>query len=100
MFLVGRGASVGALMLLVGACVGPPVQTMSDARQMIGAAERAGAHVAESPALQSAQKNLTTAEALIAKRDYRGAQAAAETARRNAADALAASPPSGLPSDR
>ncbi len=90
MFLTRRGAGVGVLVLLLGACVGPPVQTMSDARQMIIAAEQAGAEQADPAALQSAQKNLTTAESLIMQRDYRGAQSAADSARRSAADALAA----------
>jgi Domain of unknown function (DUF4398) len=81
---------MGVLALLMGACVGPPVQTMSDARQMIVAAEQAGADRADPAALESAQKNLTTAESLIKRRDYRGAQSAADSARRSAADALAA----------
>jgi hypothetical protein len=96
MFLARPGAALAALLIST-ACVGPPVQTMSDARQMIVAAEQAGAQRADPAALELAQKNLSTAETLIVQRDYRGAQAAAESARRSAAEALATSRGAKLP---
>jgi Domain of unknown function (DUF4398) len=77
-------------MVALGGCAAPPVQSMSDARQMISAAESAGATAVPDSPLGAARASLKKAETLIAAGDYREARREAESARKNAADALAA----------
>jgi len=87
------GTRVLCLALLVaGGCATAPVQTMSDTRQAIQAAEAAGAAVAAPAHLEAAREGLKRAEDLIRVRDYRGAQREALAARARAAEALAATP--------
>ena len=80
----------GGLLLLAGACVDAPVQTMSDTRQAIQAAEAAGAQQAAPIPLAAARDGLKRAEDRIRARDYRGAKYEANAARASAAQALAA----------
>jgi hypothetical protein len=77
-------------MLLAGACAYAPVQTMSDTRQAIQAAEAAGAQTAAPVPLAAARDGLKRAEDLIRERDYRAAKREALAARASAAEALAA----------
>ena len=79
-----------ALALVAAGCAGAPVQTMSDTRQTIRAAEQAGAARVAPDALASAREGLKRAEDLLSAHEYRAARRAAEAARRRAAEALAA----------
>ncbi len=75
---------------LAAACAGAPVQTMSDTRQTIRAAESAGASEAAPELLAAARDELRRAEAMIRSGEYRAARREAEAARQSAADALSA----------
>jgi uncharacterized membrane protein len=77
-------------VLLAGGCAGAPVQTMSDTRQAIQAAEAAGAQTLAPVQLAAARDGLKRAEDLIKAKDYRGARREASAARARAAEALAA----------
>jgi hypothetical protein len=90
MFCRSRLSGLAALALLIGACAAAPVQTMSDTRQTIKAAEAAGADVAAPEALAAARDGLRRAEDKIRVGDYRSARHEAAAARQSAADALAA----------
>jgi hypothetical protein len=79
-----------AAAALLGACAAAPVQTMSDTRQTIKAAESAGAAQVAPEALAAARDGLKRAEVAIGVGDYRRARREAAAARQNAADALAA----------
>jgi hypothetical protein len=88
-----RSLRLGAFcmaLLLAGGCAVAPVQTMSDTRQAIQAAEAAGAQTAAPVQLAAAREGLKRAEDLIRLRDYRGAKREALAARARAAEALAA----------
>jgi len=76
--------------LLLGACASAPVQTMSDTRQTIKAAEDAGAEAIAPQSLAAARDGLKRAQERLNAHDYRGASREAEAARQSAADALAA----------
>jgi hypothetical protein len=76
--------------LLLGGCAAAPVQTMSDARQTIRAAEAAGAETVAPQSLAAARDGLKRAEERLNAHDYRGASREASAARQSAADALAA----------
>lgn len=77
------------LMTLVGGCVaGPPVQEMSDARQVIRAARDAGVSSGSSDSLDEAERLLGQAEAQLQRGEYRGARRDALAARDKAAEAL------------
>ena len=78
-----------ALAWLAGACAAAPVQTMSDTRQAIRAAEAAGAASAAPADLEAARDGLKHAQELIAAGDYHAAKRAARDARARAAAALA-----------
>ena len=95
MFFRSRLCGLVTLALLLGACATPPVQTMSDTRQTIKAAEAAGAAEAAPQSLAAARDGLKRAEDLIRTGDYRGARREAAAARQSAADALAATQPGG-----
>ena len=82
-------ALLAALMLLSG-CAAAPVQTMSDTRQTIRAAEAAGAATAAPEALATARAELRRAEQMLREGEYRAARREAEVARQSAADALSA----------
>jgi hypothetical protein len=90
MFRRSRLCGLLAAALLIGACAGAPVQTMSDTRQTIKAAEAAGAEVVAPQALAAARDGLKRAEDKIRVGDYRSARREAAAARQSAADALAA----------
>ena len=75
---------------LTGGCAGAPVQTMSDTRQTIRAAEAAGASRAAPDSLAAARDELRRAEELIRNGEYRAARREAAAARQSAADALSA----------
>jgi hypothetical protein len=90
MFFRSRLCGLVALALLLGACAAAPVQTMSDTRQTIRAAEAAGAADVAPQSLSAARDRLKRAEDLIRRGDYRSARREAAAARQSAADALAA----------
>jgi hypothetical protein len=90
MFFRSRLCRLVMVALLLGGCAAAPVQTMSDTRQTIKAAEAAGAADVAPQPLAAARDALKRAEDLIAAHDYRGAGRAAAAARQSAAEALAA----------
>ena len=96
MFRVPNWRVLGACAWLVAAagvlaaCAGAPVQSMSDARQAIRAAEAAGAANVVPDQLVAARGELKRAEESLRAHDYRAARRAAEAARAQAAAALAA----------
>jgi hypothetical protein len=79
---------LAAALFAVG-CAGAPVQTMSDTRQAIRAAEAAGAATTAPVQLSAARDELKRAEDLIRAGEYRAARREAEAARAHAAEALA-----------
>lgn len=81
-----------ALWLLLGiglvtGCVGAPVQEMSNARQAVRAAEKAGATTAAPELLTEAKQLLKDARTQLNQRDYRAARDNAEGARSKAIEA-------------
>lgn len=79
---------VAALLAVLVACAGAPVQEMSDARQAVRAAQAAGAGDLAPEPLAEAQRLIEEAQSMLQRHDYRGAQAAALDARRAAVEAL------------
>lgn len=75
------------------ACAGPPVQEMSNARQVIYAARAAGADRVVPQTLTEAQRLLEAAEVSLQQRAYREARRSAISARTKAAEALVAAQP-------
>jgi Domain of unknown function (DUF4398) len=81
-------------------CAGAPVQEMSNARQAVRAAEKAGAAKHAPEQLAEAQALLKSAETNLRHRDFRMAREEAERARSKAIEArrvvetATASPPS------
>jgi uncharacterized iron-regulated membrane protein len=77
--------------LLVGlhlsGCAGAPVQEMSNARQAVRAAQRAGAEQHAPELLAEAQKLLEQASGNLSHREYRAARDQAEQARAKALEA-------------
>lgn len=80
-------------VLLLTACVGAPVQQMSDARQAIAAAEEAGANERSPDLMQDARDFLESAEAKLLRHSYRGARQDAESAREKAREAMKSAAP-------
>ena len=76
---------------LSAACLAPPVQEMSDARQAITAAEDAGAASHAPDSLSAARALLNSAEAKLRGHQYREARRAAMEAKARALQALKAS---------
>lgn len=72
---------------LAAGCAGWPVQEVSDARQAITAAERAGAQKYAPETLAEAKKLLASARASAYDGDYRAARDSAEAARAKAIEA-------------
>ncbi len=71
------GAGIFAVVLALGACASPPVQTMSNARQAIAVAEQAGAaHYAPSR-LAAAKQWLDDAESSLKNGNYSRAHSSA-----------------------
>ena len=80
-------ALVVAVLFLLGAvagCAGAPVQEMSNARQAVQAAERAGAAVHAPADLDESRRLLKLAETNIRLGNYRAARDAAEQSREKA----------------
>ena len=77
-----------AVLLLLAACAGAPVQEMSDARQAVAAAEQTLAGKPVSPSLQSAQQYLQAAQAALDAADYSTARQDAQFARQLALRAM------------
>ena len=88
--VLGASAWLAAAACVVSGCAGAPVQTMSDARQAIRAAEAAGAAAVVPEQLGAARGELKRAEESLRAGDYRAARREAEAARAEAAAALAA----------
>jgi hypothetical protein len=80
-----------AVVLLSGAvtggCAGAPVQEMSNARQAVKAAERAGAATAAPDLMGEARKLLKSAESHLRRGEYRDARDQADLARNKAVEA-------------
>lgn len=72
---------------LIAACVGAPVQEMSNARQAVRAAERAGAAEQAPELLAEAKQALEEAVGHLRLGEYRIARTEAETARAKAVEA-------------
>lgn len=72
---------------LVAGCAGAPVQEMSNARQAVRAAEKAGAATAAPELLTEAKQLLKDAKTHLNQRDYRSARDDAESARAKAIEA-------------
>jgi hypothetical protein len=72
---------------LLGGCAGMPLQEMSDARQAIRAAERAGAEQHAPALLDEARRLVESARQSMHKGEYREARDDAETARAKAMEA-------------
>lgn len=79
--------SIAALTIFLWACVGAPVQEMSDARQAISSAEKAGAEVRASEDLEDARRMLETADQRLDRGDYEGARESALGAKLMATEA-------------
>jgi len=76
-----------ALMVVLSACAGAPVQEMSDARQAIRAAESAGAQQQASMEMTQARELIKAAEEDIRVGDYRQAREHARLSREMAIEA-------------
>ena len=81
-----RAVLLGAVLTLV-ACVAVPVQEMSDARQAVDAARKAGAESHASEELQSAEALLLNAEQALQDGDYKQAREDAAASRAQAVQA-------------
>jgi hypothetical protein len=77
-----------SITLMAGCVAGPPVQEMSDARQVIRAARDAGLSANSNVSLDEAERLLSQAEVQLQRGDYRGARRDALAAREKAAEAL------------
>ncbi|HET7203160.1 MAG TPA: DUF4398 domain-containing protein [Steroidobacteraceae bacterium] len=71
----------------VAGCAGAPVQEMSNARQAVRAAEKAGAATLAPELLTEARQALRSAESHLRQGEYRTARDAAELARAKAVEA-------------
>ncbi len=80
-----------ALIGLLTACAGVPVQEMSDARQAVEAARQANAQTYAPEELQAAENLLQRAEEALTEGYYRQAREDAEAAREQAVSAQAKS---------
>ena len=92
----------GGLLLasaLLAGCAGAPVQTMSDTRQTIRAAEAAGAERVAPEPLAAAREGLLKAKQHLDRHDYRAARREAEVARSHATEALQAAQAAGRSQD-
>jgi hypothetical protein len=84
-----RGAVLAALLIFAG-CQSAPVQEMSDARQAISVAKKAGAEELAPVDLQAALDYLHSAESFISERRYDMARRDAVNAKASALEALQA----------
>lgn len=71
-------------VLVISACAGAPVQEMSNARQALEAARKAGAETRANNELRSAEELLQRAEQALIEGNYKQARADAEAARNQA----------------
>ena len=71
----------------MGGCAGAPVQEMSNARQAVRAAERAGAPTVAPELMSESKQLLKSAESYLRRGDYRAARDEAELARTKAVEA-------------
>ncbi len=78
-----------SLIILAGCETGPPVQEMSDARQAIAVARRAGAAELAPNDLRAAESFLDSAQKKLSQRAYAQARSDAVEAKNRAIDALA-----------
>tara|TARA_R110000782_G_scaffold107317_8_gene195754 strand:- start:1381 stop:1704 length:324 start_codon:yes stop_codon:yes gene_type:complete len=91
MFKKSLQALFVAILVLLAACeTAPPVQEMSDARQAIAVAKKAGAADLASFHLNAAEKYLASAEQSLGRQAYNQARRDAEHAKMKALDALKA----------
>jgi len=84
-----RSFAVWLLVCIVAAvgCAGAPVQEMSNARQAVRAAEKAGATTLAPDLLTEARQALRSAETHLRQGEYRTARDSAELARAKAVEA-------------
>jgi Domain of unknown function (DUF4398) len=75
------------VIALVTGCAGAPVQEMSDARQAVKAAHKAGADQFAPDLMAEAQRLLASAKTNVSKGEYRMARDEAEQAREKAMEA-------------
>lgn len=75
------------LAIALSACAGMPVQEMSDARQAVDAARKAGAETSAPEDLESAEKLLQDAEKALVDGDYSQAKESARAAKDKAVTA-------------
>lgn len=80
-----------------GGCAGAPVQEMSNARQAVKAAERAGAATAAPELMGEARQLLKNAEGHLRRGEYREARDEADLARTRAVEARRAAEASTTP---
>jgi len=73
-----------ALLLMLSACAAVPVQEMSNARQAVDAARKAGAEARAVKELHSAESLLQSAEQALQEGDYKQARKNAEAAQSQA----------------
>jgi Domain of unknown function (DUF4398) len=83
---------------VLGGCAGAPVQEMSNARQAVKAAERAGAATTAPELMGQARQLLKSAESHLRHGDYRDARDEAELARTRAVEARRAAEIAAQPS--
>ena len=77
-----------AALLAIAGCQSAPVQEMSDARQAISVAQKAGAQELAPSDLKAAMEYLESAEGYISQRQYDRARRDAVNAKASALDAL------------
>ena len=68
------GLAISLLALMLSACAGIPVQEMSNARQAVEAARKAGAETRARTELKSAEELLQSAEQALQEGDYKQAR--------------------------
>ncbi len=83
-----RSIVLVAILLSVPACISPPVQEMSNARQAIAAAEEAGALNTAPEVMEQAQRFLNQAEQRLQNKQFRDARRSAIAAKLEAIRAL------------
>ena len=88
MFGVARLSSLVLALALLQACAGAPVQELSDTRQTLSAAAAAGAADKAPAPYGQALEELKRAESELKRGDYREAGRQAESAHKDALEAL------------
>lgn len=85
--LIKRCAAILSIVVLLSACSGAPVQEMSDARQAILAAKRAGAETRTPQIYSNAQRYLIAARTALGKGQFVVAKRSALNAKKQAVQA-------------